>query len=430
MRPAFPLLVPVLVVAVVGCSSGDPGDASDQAGPTVGAPPTLTPTRAAPAAPTFDPPLEFAPDSVQIGRLWHGQYAVHDAVAYFLDGGVEAGAIPDTVTSVELTTGDVRWSTGVETGVEYPDRELLLGDRSWSAPVVAEVEGRPWVFAVFPAIEVGTGTAADRRLARVVALDAVDGSEQWTADYDLTELEDGLRARYLWGVGVTDETLVLTTPEGDDQLTVAVDAITGDLRWHEPELRAQVVDSGTVLGLIPGRRLASIAAHAVTDGEQVWTYDSLRDYEIDSLGQGIVAFRADVDVSGVQIENETRVVSSDTGDVVASVDMYLNCLDDQTSVVVCGYTGFLYTEYVAAFDRETGELLWELTGDSDRAVPEVRAVRAGVVYARGPRSWVVLDARTGEDLIDDLASFPGGRVIAGFALVRDGDYLLAYPATG
>jgi hypothetical protein len=62
-------------------------------------------------------------------------------------------------------------------------------------------------------------------------------------------------------------------------------------------------------------------------------------------------------------------------------------------------------------------------------MPEPHAAYHGLVYAEGEHSAVLLDARSGGDLLTDLTVAPD-QVRPGFGVVKDMDALTAYPAIG
>jgi len=420
------MVVP-LIIGMTAC-----GDDTFHSGADATATPPSAPATSvsAPTPPTYDPPIEFAPQPIRLGEPWEGRYTVHDAVAYFFTKSLLSAGFP-RLTAVELATGKARWTTSVDTGVDESTWKMLSKD-SWMAPAIGQVGDQVWVFVAFPAIAVGIGTKADRELARVVALDASDGTTQWTVDFEVAEVWEEASS---WGhpqtVGVTEDTLVVSLGAAgfsrQPPVTVGLDVATGAERWRKSDFWGRLVNDGTVIGMVREGSLLrghwSLEGRAVADGTRLWRRDDL--YGSDffyELGDGLVAYLANKNGTGLT----TWIVSTKTGEPVASIDRSHNCIDDRQSVVICEGK-----KHLVAFDRDTGELLWELVeGDNGRAVPEVVAARSGVIYAEGPRSMVLLDARTGEDIVDDLASFPGGQVVPGFALVKDGGVLYAYPATG
>lgn len=436
------LLVAPMVVGLAACAADDEPEAADPTGA-----PTVPPSTVA-ASPTVVPPTEFDPpiafgDPVELGRPWHDQYTVHDSVAYFFSSGGDVLGLARhrDLNAVDLLTGESRWVTSIDIGRDGPPQEFRR-EAYWPPPMVGEVDGRLLVFVTHPVSEAGTGTRLDRHAARVVALDASDGSEVWAIDFEATRVN--WSHGYLRPVGVTEDTLVVTAEMGfgpsDDRepVTYGLDAVTGRERWRESGFVAELADRGVVVGWVVTDDFGFSTEYAIqgrdaADGARRWQHPDLFNRgQIDALGPGLAAYRARTEDPDSDYGVETRVISVEDGDVVAAVDGGFICRDDHESVIVCRTTDFFqFDDHMVAFDRDSGELLWELVEDeSDRAVPRVLSLRPGVIYAEGPRSMVLLDARTGEDLIPDLATYPGGRVVPGFAVVVHDGVLYAYPATG
>jgi outer membrane protein assembly factor BamB len=385
--------------------------------------------------PEHDPPLEFSNESVRLGIVRNGLYAVHDGAAYFVDG------TDDALVAVDLATGEPDWSE--------PVGDDFVG--FWGSPQVAEVDGEALVFATYGVTEEGTGTEADREMLRVVALDAADGTPVWTTDVAAADIPEAAREDVLGSsasdgsparpVAADGDHVVVSTDEGyRDAFTVVLDAASGDPAWDAGDFQALALGDGVVAGLAEHPETTvgdggQLAARSIDDGTPVWEAEDTfvpDDRTISPLGGELSAGGYVYSSDGIHADSEaTHVFASNDGTAVATLDGRHTCVDVGEATIVCD-SG----EHVVGLDRETGETLWELPDEAEgRVAPTVTAARSGVVYTDTDNGPVILDARTGEDQVTDLTIAPD-EVVPGFGLVLSDDAatgddldLLAYPAT-
>jgi outer membrane protein assembly factor BamB len=440
LRRSGRLAAVVLVLTWAACSGGDDGSDTTRSGTPDGSDDNTATTSeddTTTTAPEHDPPLELANESVNVGGLVrNGVYAVHDGVAYFVEG------VDDALVAVDLATGEPVWSEPVESD--------FLG--FWGSPEVAEVDGQALVFATYGTVEEGTGTEADQEMLRIVALDAADATPVWTTDVPAADIPEAAREDVL-GSSVSDvsparavaadgDHVVVSTDEGyRDAFTVVLDAASGDPMWNAGDFQALALGGAVVAGITehPDSSLpdtGQLAARSIADGSPVWQAEDVfvpDGRTISSLGPERLSAGGDVYSSGaIHADSEaTHVFASGDGTVVTTLDGRHTCVDDGEDTIVCD-SG----EHVVALDRESGETLWELPDEAaGRIAPTVTAARSGAVYTDTDNGPVILDARTGEDRVTDLTVAPDD-VVPGFGLVVEDDSfgddveLLAYPATG
>jgi hypothetical protein len=417
--------VAVLMATVVACGGdGDDPPAPETAGPT-GSPAAPAPSLS-PAPPAHDPPLAFAETGVRIGRPDSG-YAIHDGTAYFVTEDEPADG-EDSLIAAELATGVQRWSRPVAGTV-------VLGD--WATPAVADVDTGPVVFMPLVVERPGSGTTPGRELVRVTAFDGVTGSPVWSTDLDDTDVP-GISGYSNLSVSADQDQVAVSVEylaDGDayTAYTAVLDAGTGDARWLEAGFLATALDDQTVVGNTATREPLSLVytleGRSASDGDRLWSIDEPEDIrDIRGLGSGLGYY-----VGVPSGESTTYLVELRTGEVLVSFDGGSECRHDGESIVVCATVDFYtFDDYLVAYDVRAGERLWELPDEAaDRIAPSsLVAARPGAVYANTDNGPLIIDARTGEDLVTDLP-FAVERVVPGFGLRRDDRLALwAHPATG
>ena len=195
--------------------------------------------------------------------------------------------------------------------------------------------------------------------------------------------------------GLTSSVVVGMTVAGafaDDGTPEALNAQNGATAWSAPGLDVTTrKDAGNPAVITPG--IASFEAHGV-------------------------------------LSSQTYLVSTRDGKLLKTLPDSFTCMYDQVSVVACSAS---YTSTLVGLDASSLNLLWELADPAGtRVAPKLHAAYKGLLYTEADNGDVILNARTGTDLVTDAPIAPD-LVVPGYGLVRDdsnGDNtLLAYPAT-
>jgi outer membrane protein assembly factor BamB len=430
VRGAMSLALTLVVVMVGACSGED--SSSDAASSDTTESADGSSTDDATERPAYDPPLAFADTPVNINNVRHGVYTVRDSVIYYVENPPYAESTDIELAAVDLATGDPLWSLPIEDDFTS----------SWGRPGVAEVDGETLVFATHGVVESGTGTATDREMLRVTAVDAADADTVWTADVDAADIPEDAREAVLGDspglpvepahvVAADGDNVVISTDDeaGGATFTVVVTANSGEARWNAAGFKALALGDGVVAGVAGVDDERRLVALSTSDGSEVWRADESFEPDtatVDALGSGLVAATGYVDTGGTHTEGEfTNIFTMSNGQVLSSLDTSHSCIDDTDSVIVCDSGS-----HVIALDVVSGDTLWELPDQAaERIAPAVDAALSGVVYGSTDNGPVILNARTGEDTVTALAITPDD-VVPGFGLVIEDEIdLQAYPAT-
>jgi hypothetical protein len=119
-----------------------------------------------------------------------------------------------------------------------------------------------------------------------------------------------------------------------------------------------------------------------------------------------------------------------TGRRIAAVLRELDCrYDDKATIVCSALATFTDEPELMGIDAGSGQKLWSLPDKaSGRTAIDVTAAFHGAVYGSAEHGAVVLDARTGADLVPDATLAPT-QVVPGYGLLTDGHKTSVYPAT-
>lgn len=407
-----------LLVALIstGCGSGT-GPPAPTAGSAGSRPGANAP--AAPAAPAYDPPRQFAASSVSVGQ---GHVAIADGVAY---------SYSDTsLVAIDLATGSQRWS------VRLPGAfNLVTGPMSEGVPpgVVTDNNGQRLVIAAYYNTANGSGTQQDSDFTQVIAVDPA-GKVRWQVPVQPAVLKPHVVGGLKDGRG---SSVVLDVHD-----TVVLDPASGGVRWTAKRVLPSGVDGDRVLGVRAGERESdpwTAVALRGSDGQQLWTGPAL------TSGSGIIgrppaltlagSGRAIVSGQTESYEAATIVLDTATGKSVTSLPELLICRFDERDTAVCSKSarsGEL-SEMVVGLDTASGKQLWKLPDEPTRRTGvNVTAAFHGLVYGGGNRTAVILDARTGADVVTDAKISPM-QVLPGYGIVislGDDRAAGAYRATG
>jgi outer membrane protein assembly factor BamB len=410
-------------VAVAGCTGGSGG--SDHARQRGGA-------GSADPRPAQDPPTSFTESAIDLGAVYSNAYEAHGHVVYKF-------ATASELSAVELATGRMLWSRSLEPAARPP------ANAGVPDPVVAEAGGELAVTVAYLVTTPDTATGRERAVARVAAVAARDGRPLWNVEIADDAVDKGIpilapRVVAVAGTRVVVSSYMPVPNSGDTDprrhYTFVLDAATGQPRWSRPGFNAHTVSGSVVAGVDNVADTAASVANfsrtgpaqgrSLDDGALVWASD--RPFAGRSGAVGPVP-----DVLVLQDElargDVTVLVSASTGRILATVDAILRCLDDESGVLVCTDL-HAQPSLTTAFDIRSGRRLWTLPDPAtNRPALDLISAYHGAVYATTVRSGsLVLDARTGKELVPTLAITPD-RVVPGYGLAFADGELLAHPAT-
>lgn len=283
--------------------------------------------------------------------------------------------------------------------------------------IVTDADGQRLVVGAYFRAVAGTGTQQDANFTHVVAVDTA-GEVQW--EVDVQPASTTLR---IVG-GFRDDRGAAVVLDAID--TVVLDAGSGRVRWTGPGVVPAGVDGDTVVGLRAGESETdpwTTVGLRGSDGGQGWAGPVLEGGtavifdppELTLAGPG----RAVVSGQNDNFEKETIVVDTATGKVVTSIPGFLHCRFDGRDTAVCSDFAGLndLPSVVIGVDVASGQQLWTLPDETtQRTALNVTAVFHGAVYGNATRTAVILDARSGADLVGDTTIAPT-QVFPGYGVV-------------
>lgn len=303
--------------------------------------------------------------SIDTGEPVQGRPVVENGVAYVVSGQYGLGD-HQTVRSVDIHTGDVRWEFAPE---------------DWWLDVIGVRDGTVFVASSDDNVQ----SSGQTLYARAVS----DGSNEWTAEIgdnagglltddtvyvpSRTRLDaiatDGTR-RWSYEVGeyqyktlaVAGETVALvSSPDPSDPTVHGIDATTGDRRWtFDEDWRAYTTMAHGDRLFVGDQKLVAIDP---ATGESEWVTDKQ-------------AALYDVPVADgtAYVGNETLgAVSLDDGSVAWRTEIGADlsrpvALADRT-VVVLGSAGDERNRRLLGFDTNTGDSGWTFEGEHELTEP-------------------------------------------------------------
>jgi outer membrane protein assembly factor BamB len=224
-----------------------------------------------------------------------------------------------------------------------------------------------------------------------------------------------------------------TTSDKVQHYTAVLATRDGTQRWLETAfdgrtLAGEVVAGQSTIGSILNRETIYVGRSATT-GRQLWHIDT-PDRRFDLYGLGSSGLGYFLAIPGRK--TSTYLVELATGKVVKRLDGGNACWHNGETIIVCvNSPTYDFDEHLFAYDVTTAKVLWELPDKAaGRVAPSaINAVRRGALYVTTENGPMILDTRTGQDLVAKLPFEPEA-VTASYALLRTNNgALVAYPAT-
>ncbi len=337
------------LLALGGCTAAIGGTAT----PAVNLPP-LVPLR-------IGTQPAWGSDTVAVPGLESVQFGTDTAIVL---GSATWPAADAAIAGVDLATGAVRWS--------YPDfGELAGGDgATYDAGSVARgdlarivsVAGDP-ADQIVVASYLATACTDDTGLCPpssqgvtdeqgIVALNLADGSVRWktplipavpsgSAEADTYRgreqlLIDAGADGIVVVVGDGTELLAIDASAADIIGTALLDPSTGTVRWEVPGTRGLRLAAGTVLAAVAngGPTIKNLGGLDVETGEQRWAFEASFPAETVWGVAGETALLLLQREQGPVVQELNTADGSPVGE--ATTTTATSCLDDRTSMIVCG----------------------------------------------------------------------------------------------
>ena len=416
----------VVSVAAAGCTSAQlPGvSASGDAATRTGVD-TFTPGQ-----PVFDPPRQFSTQStLTIDDAANS--AIGNGTLYDLHGAPDDPTQSSVqIRALDMSSGDVRWSVPPP-GASFGGPLRVDGA---PGPLLAAAFPHPVLFYVATALIQGQGTQRNHFAAQVGSLSADTGAALWTVRLDLPlayyQDQVPMPEQYvsLDIVGADEHHLAIRAagPDGTPPITWVLDPATGRTHWTQPGIEAIGLGSNTVAARPAAQGImssATVAGLSADTGAPVWTPFV---HKVDTIGYAMVGTRLLLlKASDLFTPTTTYLLDMRSGQPVATLRDDFTCKFDQVDTVACQSSDTL-----VGLDAATGKQLWSLPDPSaQRIMPSLGAAYHGLLYTHGENTGVILDARTGADVVDNGAVSPQ-IVIPGYGIESGDDTLTVYPAIG
>ncbi|MUN42600.1 outer membrane protein assembly factor BamB family protein [Actinomadura litoris] len=415
--PAMLLVLPVAasMLANAGCSTKSPSHGK------------RTPSSAA-ASPVryYDPPRRFSAKEVQVGT---GPVAVVKDTAYSYVETEEGSALVAT----GLATGARRWSVGLPGATNLTSGPMTEEDPP--APVaVTDGQGQVLIVAAYDTITEGTGTQQDTEQTQVLAVDPA-GRTRWhrAAPGPSTALPPKIVGAGRDGNGVS---VILNVG-----YTMAVDARSGAVLWKRDGVIPRGVDGDKVVGFRSGDDdwTSNLVALRGRDGTSLWSGPEIRTALAGRVPELVMAGSGRVVVHTSQDGRDTLFDTADGKKVTTLTPLGglgnkdFVCEFDQRDTIVCTEPAMISgdsPEQTLAFDARSGRRLWSLPDKAaGRVALDVTCAFHGAVYGHAENGDVVVDARSGADVVTGDAALAVTDAVPGYGLVTSGG-TQAHPAIG
>lgn len=409
----------VVLVLTVYVATACGGEAADEAKPSGQVTPSsVHATTTTSAARVFDPPKAFVDKGVRITRD-HGALVGPELAYTPVVESEDTGPSEPTlaVQALSLADGEKRWEA--PTPVQH---RLGLRGHNGYLRLTKGTGPLRLVWAGVHRLE-GTGTQQDRFELMVGAFDAATGQKVWSVQLPLTGDTD-------WGdsdvtvVGAEDAHAAVAISRLGDEPPISgaiVNVQAGTIIATPPDFQPIGLDGQIVVGLrSTGLSSAVPQGLDVATSQPRWTAD----IRVDDLFATVVMTGLAHFVEDELFDSKSLLVNTADGTVKATLARSDECSPAAPDVVIC-----VGHDQVTALDL-TGKVLWSLPDQTvGRIKPAVTAVYAGLVYGSA-NGGVILDARTGKDLVTSLDWVPDD-IVPGYGIGRDDtDGLTSHRATG
>jgi outer membrane protein assembly factor BamB len=350
------------------------------------------------------------PDDAVVGR--------EQAYSYGESTGAGSGA---AIQAIDLVSGDQRWRGLIDA---RPTGGALRDGPSSTLRVVRGGDGKEMLAFTGLRVTPGSGTEQDRREVVVGMVDTTSGTVLWSVEADLPSGFDVSDSRVRMAGANEHHVVSSVSDTGNLPVSLVVDVRSRTVAWTAEGFLAVDLDDGVVIGVhIDGEYSASgpLQVLDVASRSPLWTSrHKVADYDLRLVAPGIVQIP-----ESRPFESHTYLLNTKNGNQLADLPDRYRCVYDQRDTVVCDARDTL-----VALESTTIREIWRLPEpSSNRVKPTLHTAFHGLIYTDGQRTPVILDARTGRDVVSDAVIAPD-IVTPGFGLVKKDHKLYAYPATG
>ncbi|TDD98104.1 PQQ-binding-like beta-propeller repeat protein [Actinomadura rubrisoli] len=419
--PAMLLMLPVAasILTNAGCSSKSPSRDKKT-------PPLAASSGNGRPAHYYDPPRRFSAKGVQVGT---GPVAVVKDTAYSYAETEEGSALVAT----DLATGARRWSVGLPGATNLTSGPMTEEDPPAPA-AVTDRQGQVLIIAAYDTVTEGTGTQQDTEQTQVFAVDPA-GRTRW---HRAGPAPSSALPPKIVGAGRDGSGVSVIVNVG---YTVAVDAQSGTVLWKQDEVVPRGVDGDKVVGFRSGddQWASNLVALRSRDGTSLWSGPEIRTALAGQIPELVMAGSGRVVVHTSKDDRDALFDTAD-GKKVATLtplgrlgSKNFVCKFDQRDTIVCtepaGISGDA-PEQTLAFDARSGRRLWSLPDKAaGRMAFDVTCAFHGAVYGHAENGDVVVDARSGADVVTGDAALAVTDAVPGYGLVTS-EGTQAHPATG
>ncbi|MEV7232192.1 hypothetical protein AB0M79_35080 [Polymorphospora sp. NPDC051019] len=354
---------------------------------------------APPSMPSHDPPLGFQKAFQLDGPV---AYRVKGDLLYAVWGAKSLlGSAPEPrIAVISMVTGDELASVRLASEVEAPTEGLRH-----SMTAFVDIGGQMSLMLAYEYKIEGAGTIKDRTILRIRADRAETGALIWSTDIDISDNPIG--AIY---IPATSDEYALITSYKHRTMIVRIDS--GKVVHDWPGFRGYAIVDDVVVGWYKDGRTGFIEGRSISAGQTLWNRQNI-DTDDDwaashELGNGYVLHSTPRD-GGLIIAAATGATLQHVGEGRSRI----YCKYDEAGLVVCadGNGEFLRRKFLVAYNLNSGEQLWsEKDIGQGRTIPlEIDCIYRGVAYMSFSKNYrdderppMVLDVRTGADLVEEL----------------------------
>lgn len=370
--------------------------------------------------PVADPPVDFATEGWPVGPP---NVVVGYGAAFTLERGeADGAATAATVIATNLGDGEELWRWEADATAWYlsnadgPSKVLALSRDG-------DAESMQFT-GVYTTERSGThlGSSVLRTTVLDTATGEVLGSGEAALPAEVTETitSFGDPVVEASSIGVRGKFAVSTiTTKDTGPMTLVTDLETGTAAWAAAGFFATGLSGTGAVGVTvedAQTSYGSLQAVALETRRPMWIGKTVRISSVAAVTPTLVAADA-----GDPLEEVTRFYNADTGKDFGALDKTADCRFDQRDVIVCESI-----EDLVGIDATSLQQLWKLPDEAaNRIDPDFDFAFHGRVYAQG----VILDAHTGDDVVTNVP-VTADEIVPGYAITRESDRAIAYPATG